>query len=505
MDDGARPARRAALARRRRRKGVQYTLIAFIDEEQEVEEEEDEEEDLRSFTPRLHTWQVRGADGPHDHVRRDAVLSWTPRVSSIATSLSCSAGVADCHTPLFLSGRPAPFATCALDGPSPPARQRRPPAAAALVAADGVLHQRQRRRQLVGEYRRIGRASLRYAVLIGGFGEWLGATALGYGVSGTIQKGVADTDAPECWACGYCDSKMSVYNVGMLGALIGAACFLLLATFGKMPVSTTHAIVGGVVGMTLVGTSADCLNWAWSGGLSAIIASWVISPLLSGVIGVALYKAVQCVALRGADPVRRSLALLPYLYALNTFVMGWLILLKSKPTEHLPPPIMLGIAVVLAVVAAAAVRFAVVPRVRGPSTRAARPRGGGGELSSSAVGSGAAAVGRSILRLQHHGRLGVAQWVAPPPPRRRRCARHRGGHRRRGLRRPARRTPSAIRSSSSLSSRALRTAPTTRRTRRRPSPPCGRRTRTGCTRARRSRRRGGSCRPPARLSPSAST
>ena len=102
-----------------------------------------------------------------------------------------------------------------------------------------------------------GAIGLRRGLLLGGFGEWCGATLLGYGVSGTIQKGVADTDAPECWACGYCDSKMSVYNVGMLGALIGAACFLLLATFGKMPVSTTHAIVGGVVGMTLVGTSCS--------------------------------------------------------------------------------------------------------------------------------------------------------------------------------------------------------------------------------------------------------
>ena len=82
---------------------------------------------------------------------------------------------------------------------------------------------------------------------------------------------------------------MSVYNVGMLGALIGAACFLLLATFVKMPVSTSHAIVGGVVGMTLVGTSADCLNWSFDGGLSSVIASWVLSPALAGVFGVAIY------------------------------------------------------------------------------------------------------------------------------------------------------------------------------------------------------------------------
>ncbi len=83
--------------------------------------------------------------------------------------------------------------------------------------------------------------SLQGAVLIGGCAEWLGATLLGYGVSKTIQKGVAPTDDPECWACGYCDSGMPVYAVGMLCALIGAAAFLFLSTFAKLPVSTTHA------------------------------------------------------------------------------------------------------------------------------------------------------------------------------------------------------------------------------------------------------------------------
>ena len=72
---------------------------------------------------------------------------------------------------------------------------------------------------------------------------------------------------PQPSASRYCDSKMSVYAVGMFAALIGAACFLLLATFTSMPVSTTHAIVGGVVGVTVVGTSFDCLNWSLSGGL----------------------------------------------------------------------------------------------------------------------------------------------------------------------------------------------------------------------------------------------
>ena len=65
--------------------------------------------------------------------------------------------------------------------------------------------------------------SCRNACLLGGVFELLGAVALGAGVSGTIKHGVADTLDPDCWACGYCDSKMSVYAIGMFSALVGAA------------------------------------------------------------------------------------------------------------------------------------------------------------------------------------------------------------------------------------------------------------------------------------------
>merc|ERR1719474_2537486 len=128
--------------------------------------------------------------------------------------------------------------------------------------------------------------SIEKAVILCGFFEWLGATCLGSGVSSTIQKGVSDVDDPDCWACGYCNSETSVYMGGMMGALIGASVFLQLASFTSMPVSTTHAIVGGVVGMTMAGAGGKCLNWAIQGGLGGIVLSWVISPVLSGLIAV---------------------------------------------------------------------------------------------------------------------------------------------------------------------------------------------------------------------------
>ena len=180
---------------------------------------------------------------------------------------------------------------------------------------------------------------LSVAVTLGGFGEWLGATLLGYGVSDTIKKGVADTTDPDCWACGYCDSGMAVYAVGMLCALLAAALFLLLATFAAMPVSTTHAIVAGVVGMTMVGSAemdgVACLNWAWSGGLTSIVASWAISPLFSGAVAFAIFRATKFAALDAARPGSAALLLSPFLYSTAAWVMTFLIMLKSQPTKQI--------------------------------------------------------------------------------------------------------------------------------------------------------------------------
>lgn len=84
--------------------------------------------------------------------------------------------------------------------------------------------------------------SLKTAVVLAAGTDFLGAVTLGYGVSDTIQKGVSDITDENCWACGYCDSKYSVYTIGMFAASLSSAIFLILASFAKMPVSATHAM-----------------------------------------------------------------------------------------------------------------------------------------------------------------------------------------------------------------------------------------------------------------------
>jgi len=172
--------------------------------------------------------------------------------------------------------------------------------------------------------------SLKKAVLLCGFFEWLGATCLGSGVSSTIQKGVSDVDDPECWACGYCNSQTSVYMAGMMGALIGASIFLQLASLTSMPVSTTHAIVGGVVGMTMAGAGADCLNWEIDGGLGGIVLSWVISPLFSGSVAGFGFALSRRFIINGENARKRALVLMPIFFFATSFILVMVTTLKAK-------------------------------------------------------------------------------------------------------------------------------------------------------------------------------
>merc|ERR1719445_1947816 len=172
--------------------------------------------------------------------------------------------------------------------------------------------------------------SLKKAVLLCGFFEWLGATCLGSGVSSTIQKGVSDVHDPDCWACGYCNSETSVYMAGMMGALIGASIFLQLASLTSMPVSTTHAIVGGVVGMTMAGAGASCLNWEIDGGLGGIVLSWIISPVFSGAVAVCGFALSRRFIINGANARSRALILMPVFFCAISWVLVMVTTLKAK-------------------------------------------------------------------------------------------------------------------------------------------------------------------------------
>jgi sodium-dependent phosphate transporter len=177
----------------------------------------------------------------------------------------------------------------------------------------------------------------------------------------------------------------------MFAALSGAAFFLALATFSSMPVSTTHAAVGGVVGMTLVGTNPSCLNWSFDGGLGAIVVSWVTSPVLSGLIAICIITLTDRLLLQSKHPVQRTLRSVPVMYAFTTAIVVVMIMLKSPPTKALA----LWVQVVAGVGAGIAVGFGVrawvVPLISQEIDAATAAGAAGAATPSPATADGAAA------------------------------------------------------------------------------------------------------------------
>src|SRR5690554_210157 len=160
--------------------------------------------------------------------------------------------------------------------------------------------------------------TVKQAILIAMVFEFLGAYLAGGGVTATIRQGIIDSNA-------MVDSpELLVY--GMLSALLAAGTWLLIASVLGWPVSTTHSIVGAIVGFAAVGISIDAV--AWSKVLS-IVASWVISPMLAGTIAFCIFRSVQRLILNTDDPFAAAQRFIPfYMFAVG-FLIAMVTILKG--------------------------------------------------------------------------------------------------------------------------------------------------------------------------------
>ncbi|KAJ8599720.1 hypothetical protein CTAYLR_004758 [Chrysophaeum taylorii] len=219
-----------------------------------------------------------------------------------------------------------------------------------------------------------GAIGLARGTLIAGVANLVGAVALGSGVSTKVATAVSDIKDDSCWKCGYCDSRMTVYMLGMTTALVGASIFMLLATFTKMPVSTSHAIVGGIVGVTMAGVGSSCVDWTY-GGMLGIVLSWVISPALSGLIAAGTYLGTKIAIIDSPDPLARARAFMPFLYGAVAFAMTLIVAIKSNGIKHLHlaewvPYVAAACSGALALFVGIAVSLFTLADVRGLRTRA---------------------------------------------------------------------------------------------------------------------------------------
>ena len=112
----------------------------------------------------------------------------------------------------------------------------------------------------------------------------------------------------------------------MLAALLAAACWLALASFKGWPVSTTHTIVGAIVGFAVAGIGFDAVSWV---KVSQIVASWVVSPVIGGGVAFLLMLSIQKLILQANDPFESAVRWAPYYLFLVGFVISLVTIFKG--------------------------------------------------------------------------------------------------------------------------------------------------------------------------------
>ena len=181
-----------------------------------------------------------------------------------------------------------------------------------------------------------GAVTVKQAIGIAIVFEFAGAVLAGGHVTNTIRKGIIDPtsiiDNPE----------ILVY--GMLASLLAAAVWLLIASAKGWPVSTTHSIVGALVGFALVGIGPDAVNWSKIG---KIIASWVISPAVGGTISFLLVMSMRKLIFDTENPLKNAKKYAPMYIFLVGFVISLVTLFKGL--KHLNIDLSGGQSFVLAI------------------------------------------------------------------------------------------------------------------------------------------------------------
>ena len=161
--------------------------------------------------------------------------------------------------------------------------------------------------------------TLKQAVIIAAVFEFMGAFFAGDAVTDTVRKGIL-----------YFDTEADYFNAaftndlmyGFIAAMMAAAVWITIATRYGLPVSTTHSIIGGIVGIGLVlevQYDASLINWE---KLTEVVLSWVASPLMGGLLAFFTFFIVRATILEAPDPIARSRWMAPLMALPTFFVLG---------------------------------------------------------------------------------------------------------------------------------------------------------------------------------------
>jgi PiT family inorganic phosphate transporter len=163
-----------------------------------------------------------------------------------------------------------------------------------------------------------GAITVKTAIIIAAIFEFGGAALAGSHVTGTIRKGIIDPSP--------ITSNPEILVLGMLAAMLAAAVWLSFASSRGWPVSTTHSIVGAIVGFAIAGIGLDAVHW---GKIGQIAASWVVSPILGGTLAFVLMMSIRHLILNTDQPFLNAKRWGPVYVFLVGFIISLVTLFKG--------------------------------------------------------------------------------------------------------------------------------------------------------------------------------
>ncbi|QTH72787.1 inorganic phosphate transporter [Pseudoalteromonas xiamenensis] len=160
--------------------------------------------------------------------------------------------------------------------------------------------------------------TIKQAILIAMVFEFAGAYLAGGEVTSTIRKGIIDAtpfmDLPE--------SHGTWYDLGAFAAGV----WLLLASYLGWPVSTTHSIIGAIIGFALVAVGSEAIQW---GKVTGIVGSWIVTPAISGFIAYLVFMSAQKLIFDTDEPLKNAKRFVPVYMGLAGFVMALVTIKKG--------------------------------------------------------------------------------------------------------------------------------------------------------------------------------
>lgn len=160
--------------------------------------------------------------------------------------------------------------------------------------------------------------TIKQAIIIAAIFEFAGAYLAGGSVTSTIRSGIIDA--------GYFVDIPELMVFGMIAALLAAGTWLLVASYFGWPVSTTHSIVGAIIGFALVAVGSEAVQW---NKVTGIVGSWVVTPILAGVLAYLIFMSAQRLIFDTDNPLANAKKYVPFYMMFAGFIMSLVTIQKG--------------------------------------------------------------------------------------------------------------------------------------------------------------------------------